>query len=195
MHAAMRSLRSDHRHIEGVLRVLERECDLFRRAEQPDYALLVETVDYLRSFLAEYHDPKDDEIFNLTRARSPGCARIIEEIAAERTDATMDLQALGETLRDILNDQQISRQTFDDAARGFLRHERRQIEIEEQQLMPWASALLRPVDWAGLRSALMRETALPRSRRLRERLRDQRHWIVREALADQAERSGPAQGK
>ncbi len=45
MDAAIRSLRSDHRHIEGVLLMLERECELFRRAERLDYQLSGETAD------------------------------------------------------------------------------------------------------------------------------------------------------
>lgn len=129
-------------------------------------------------------------MFNLARARNGTCAGIIDDIAAERALAASSLRDLDGTLQEILNEQRVSRQTFDDAACSFIRHEKRQIEIEEQQLFPAASPILTAADWADIHAKLRDEIVSLRTRRLKDRLRTQRHWIVREALADQAERSG-----
>ena len=91
--------------------------------------------------------------------------------------------------RDILNDQQVLRQAFDDAARDFIQHERRQIEIEERQLFPAILSILAPADWAALRTQLRDQKELPRTRGLEERLQARRRWISREPLADQSARS------
>jgi hypothetical protein len=44
--------------------------------------------------------------------------------------------------QEILNEQRVSRQTFKDAAHAFILHERRQIEIEEQNFFPMAQSAL-----------------------------------------------------
>lgn len=189
MRTIIELLRRDHHNIEQLLRVLEQECDVFRRAKRPDYELLTEIIDYFGSFLDQYYHPKEDLLFNRERVANAACARIIDDIAAERGKAASSLQALSEALREILNEQRVLRQTFDDAARSFIRHQRRQIEIEGQRLFPIAQSALAPADWADLHAKLRDESMMLRTRRLKERLRDRRRWIIREELADQAERS------
>ena len=114
---------------------------------------------------------------------------IIDDIAAERARASSSLQALSEALREILNEQRVLRQTFDDAARSFIRHERRQIEMEGRRLFPIAQSALAPAERADLHAKLRDENMSLRTRQLKERLRDRRRWIIREEVADQAERS------
>ncbi len=189
MDAIIASFRRDHDEIETLLRILERECDLFRRAERPDYELLSAIVDHFRFFLDQWYQPKEDLLFNLTRTRTGICDDIIDEIADERAAAASNLEALGDALGNILNEQRVLRETFDGAARGFIQHERRQIEIEGRRLFPTISCVLVPTDWADLHLKLRELTERLRLRGLEERLRDQRHWIEREAEADRAERS------
>lgn len=172
MNAVIESFRRDHRKINALLRVLERECDLFRRAERPDYELLSEIIYYFRSSLDQYYYPKEDLLFNLTRVRTSQCDSIIDNIADERAVAASSLQLLGDALRDILNEQRILRQTFDDAARAFIQHERRQIEIAERQLFPAVLSILAPTDWADLHSKLSGKKEPLHSRSLEERLRE-----------------------
>lgn len=139
MDAIIASFRRDHEEIEALLRILEKECDLFKRIE--------------------------------------------------RAAAASSLEALGGALGNILNEQRVLRETFDDAARGFIQHERRQIEIEERRLFPAISSVLPPTDLADLHFKLKQQDERLRIRGLEERLRDQRHCIKREAGVDRAERS------
>lgn len=189
MRTIIQSMRRDHRQIEELLRVLGQECDLFRRAERPDYDLLCETVDCFRSLLNEYYYPREDFMFSLTKNRNERCARAIDNVLVERAIAALSLQALSERLRDILTEQRVSRQAFDEAARSFIQHERRQIEIEERQFFPVAFSVLTPADWADIHTREKKENESQNARHLKKRLRAQRRWIIREALADQRERS------
>lgn len=131
-------------------------------------------------------------MFHLARTRTPACANMLDDIAAERAAAASKLHDVEQILRDILNEQRVPRQTFDDAARSFIQHERRQIEIEERQLFPTALSSLTPADWAELRTELRRNSAARRVRQLKAKLQDQHRWIVGDALAEQAERSSLA---
>ena len=188
MRKMVQSLRRDHRDIEQILRVLEQECDVFCRAERPDYELVGEIIEYLGSFLDQYHHPKEDVLFKIARKLNATCARVIDGIAAERAGAISSLQALGETLREILNEQRVQRQTFEDAARAFILHERRQIEMEERSLFPIAQSAFVPAERVVLHAKLRDENMSLRTRQLKGRLRDKRRWIIREEVANQADR-------
>ncbi len=194
MDAIVSSFQRDHREIEALLSILERECDIFRRAGHPDYELIGDIIDYFRSFLDQYYHPKENVVFKLTRMRNDKCGDIVCNIANERAAAATSLQALDDCLRDILKDQRVLRETFDDAARDFIRHERRQIRIEEEQLFPAVLLILTPADWAAIDADLRDQRQPLLKRGLEERLRARHRWISREALVDQAERrstSGP----
>ncbi len=104
--------------------------------------------------------------------RTTQCDSIIDNIADERAVAASSLQVLSDTLRDILNEQRVLRQAFNDAARAFIQHERRQIEIEERQLFPAVLSILAPADWADLRTKLSNKKEPLRSPGLEERLRE-----------------------
>jgi hemerythrin-like domain-containing protein len=189
MQAILRSSHRDHRNIEEVLRVLEQECDRFRSSERPDYDLLSEILDYLDRFLYEYHQRREDTLLaRLTNIRNATCLKVMEAVAAEQAATAAGLQELGETLRDILNEQRVLRDDFNDAALRFIFHERRQIKIEEEQLFPLASSVLTPEDWADIYTRSSAQRISPSFRQLEKHLRDQRRWIVRQELAAKAER-------
>ena len=48
-------LREDHRNIETLLLVLERELNIFDRAEQPDYEVVQAIIDYFRDYPDRCH--------------------------------------------------------------------------------------------------------------------------------------------
>jgi len=192
MRAIIQSLRRDHLEIEELLRILEQECELFRQAERPDYELLGETVDYFQSFLSQVYYPKENILLDLTRMRNAECAGLVDDLAAERAAATSCLRDLQQALRDVLNEQRVLRQSFDDAARGFIQHQRRQVAME-QQLLSAARSVLAPADWTDLNARLRDRKASLRSQRIEERLRAEQHRIVEKSMADQAERGEPEQ--
>jgi hemerythrin-like domain-containing protein len=126
-------------------------------------------------------------LFKVARSNA-ACAGVIADITSERAGSTSSLQALDEALREILNEQCVPRQAFENAARGFILHARRQIELEEQNLFPLAESALVDAEWQGLRARLRDENLSLRTPQIKERLRDKRRWIVREESADQAAR-------
>ena len=176
------TLRRDHREIEVLLHILERECGAFRLAEQPDYELLNEIIDYLRSFLNEYHHPKQDRLFSLIRTRNVRYDEIIDRIYGARDAAISILQSLEDALREVLNDQRVIRRRFHDAARAFIEHERRQIEIEER-LFVAASSVLTAFDWADLYGELSDQRRTADARSLEDKLHVRYRSIVRESRA------------
>jgi len=53
-------LRQEHRSIESLLRVLERELGVFDRGERPDYEVVLAVIDYFEDYPDKCHHPKED---------------------------------------------------------------------------------------------------------------------------------------
>ena len=53
-------LRQEHRNIESLLRVLERELSVFDHGERPDYEILLAVIDYFEDYPDSCHHPKED---------------------------------------------------------------------------------------------------------------------------------------
>ena len=66
-------LRQEHRNIEKLLRVLERELSVFDRGERPDYEVVLAVIDYFTDYPDTCHHPKEDMIVAKLKARDAGC--------------------------------------------------------------------------------------------------------------------------
>ena len=51
-------LRQEHRNIEKLLLVLERELDVFARGERPDYEVVQAVIAYFQVYPDTYHHPQ-----------------------------------------------------------------------------------------------------------------------------------------
>ena len=66
------SLRQEHRNIEKLLLVLERELSVFDRGERPDYQVIHAIIAYFLVYPNSYHHPLSvaDDMSGLGSARS-----------------------------------------------------------------------------------------------------------------------------
>ena len=77
------SLRQEHRNIEKLLLVLERELSVFDRGERPDYQVIHAIIAYFLVYPHSYHHPQEDMIFEMLRERDPAAAKTIGDLPAE----------------------------------------------------------------------------------------------------------------
>ena len=64
-------LRQEHRNIEKLLRVLERELSVFDRGERPDYEVVLAVIDYFKDYPESCHHPKEESgIFGCGSSRN-----------------------------------------------------------------------------------------------------------------------------
>jgi hemerythrin-like domain-containing protein len=77
-------LRDEHRNIERLLLVLERELDVFARLEQPDYEVVQAVIGHFNEYPDRCHHPKEDMVYNRLKARatrlSPTSSAISKQI-------------------------------------------------------------------------------------------------------------------
>jgi len=156
-------LREEHRNIETLLRVLERELNIFDRAERPDYEVVQAVIDYFRDYPDRCHHPKEDVVFAKLEARDPAAAASVGDLEAEHRNGAARLHKVARAVESVLGEQEVLRQTVDDIVRDFIEKERRHMEMEERVLFPAVAKALRPEDWAEIDATLRGDPALDRA--------------------------------
>jgi hemerythrin-like domain-containing protein len=146
-------LRQEHRNIEKLLLVLERELTVFDRGERPDYEVIWAVISYFQVYPDAYHHPQEDLVFEKLQTRDPAAAAKICDLAAEHRSGAQCLRRVAQAVENVLMDQEISRQSFDAIIRDFIAYERRHIAMEERDFFPAAVVALQPGDWAEIASS------------------------------------------
>ena len=143
-------LRQEHRNIEKLLRVLERELTVFDRGDRPNYEVVVGVIDYFKDYPDSCHHPKEDIIFEKLKSRDPVTAANIGDLRAEHEREATRLRRVAQAVERVLGDQDLLRQTVDEIIRDFIDHERQHMEMEERIFFPAALNALPPKDWADI---------------------------------------------
>jgi hemerythrin-like domain-containing protein len=143
-------LRQEHRNIEKLLGVLERELNVFGRGDRPDYEVVLAVVDYFKGYPDSCHHPKEDIIVEKFKARDALAASTIGDLAAEHREGARRLQRVAQAVEDVLSDQGLLRQTVNDIVRDFVNHEWRHMAMEERVVFPAVIKALRSEDWADI---------------------------------------------
>ena len=147
-------LRREHRNIEKLLLVLEKELNVFDRGEQPDYEVIRAVIAYFEVYPEIYHHPQEDVVFRKLQARDSAAAAVIGDLAAEHRRGAERLRKVSQAIETVLADRIIPRQAVDSIIRDFIGRERQHIAMEERAFFPAAVAALQPQDWSEIASAL-----------------------------------------
>ena len=147
-------LRQEHRNIETLLRVLERELNLFDRGERPDYDVILAVIDYFKDYPDSCHHPKEDMIIEKLRVRDPVGAAAVGDLEAQHREGAKRLHRLAEALERVLNDQDLLRQNVHNIIVDFINCERQHMAMEERVVFPTALKALRPNDWIDIGTKL-----------------------------------------
>jgi hemerythrin-like domain-containing protein len=136
-------LRQEHRNIEKLLHILERELSLLDRGDRPNYELVVAIIDYFKDYPDTCHHPKED-------MRNPAAAANIRDLHTEHEEGASRLRRAAQAVERVLGDQDLLRETVDEIIRDFIERERQHMNMEEQIFFPTALEALQPKDWADI---------------------------------------------
>src|SRR5271166_583056 len=118
-------LSREHRNIEKLLAILERELEIFDRADRPDYEVIRAVISYFEVYPEVYHHPQEDLVFAKLRTRDPVAAAKVGDLAREHHKGAERLRHVAHAVENILADSEILRQTVNTIIRDFIAHERR----------------------------------------------------------------------
>jgi hemerythrin-like domain-containing protein len=185
-------LREEHRNIEKLLLVLERELCVFNRGEQPDYHVVRSVIEYFQDYPDCCHHPKEDMIFEKLKVRDPIAAASVGDLEAEHRKGSKRLCRVAQTVESILADREMLRQTVDEIMRDFIDHERQHMAMEERVLFPAAVKVLLPQDWREITVRLAARKDPFSDTALEDKYRLLRHLILQwehEAESERIERT------
>src|SRR5262245_28486290 len=147
-------LSREHRNIEKLLRVLERELEVFDRGDRPDYEVIRAIISYFEVYPEIYHHPQEDLVFAKLRTRDPAAAAKIGDLAREHQKGAERLRRVAHAVDAVLADQEVLRQNVDAIVRDFIEQERRHMMMEDRNFFPAALKALQPQDWTEIASAV-----------------------------------------
>jgi hemerythrin-like domain-containing protein len=144
----------EHRNIEMLLAVLERELEIFDRGDRPDYEVVRAVISYFELYPEVYHHPQEDLVFAKLKIRDPAAAAKVGNLALEHKKGAERLRRVAQAIDSVLADREFLRQNVDNIVRDFIDHERRHIVMEDRDFFPAALKALEPQDWTEIASAM-----------------------------------------
>jgi hemerythrin-like domain-containing protein len=181
-------LRREHRNIDLLLTVLERELALFERGQRPNSEVLRAIISYFEVYPEVYHHPQEDLIFSKLRLRDPDAAAKVGDLAREHTDGADRLHRFARAIDSVLAGREIPRQEVGNIVRDFIVRERQHMMMEERDFFPAAVKALLPQDWEEVSSALTDHSDPLFSDAAEETFATLRAHILRLELEAEAER-------
>jgi hemerythrin-like domain-containing protein len=182
-------LSREHRNIERLLVVLERELEIFDRGDRPDYEVIRAIISYFEVYPEVYHHPQEDLVFARLKIRDPAAAANIGDLACEHKKGAERLRQVAQAVESVLADHEVLRQTVDTIIRDFIEHERRHMMMEDRHFFPAAVKALEPEDWTEIAAALTACKDPLFSEITEERFETLRAHIVRLEQEAEAERN------
>lgn len=143
-------LLKEHRDIEKLLDVMEQELNVFDRGERPNYEVISSVIDFFERYPDSCHHPKEDIVYERFRTRAPERAASIADLRADHEKGALRLRRVVEAIDNVLNDQDLLRESVDRIVRDFIDSERKHIALEDKVVFPAIVDTLRPKDWADI---------------------------------------------
>jgi hemerythrin-like domain-containing protein len=144
----------EHRNMEMLLAVLERELEIFDRGDRPDYEVVRAIISYFELYPEVYHHPQEDLVFAKLKIRDPAAAAKVGNLALEHQKGAERLRRVAQAIDSVLTDREVLRQNVDNIVRDFIEHERRHIVMEDRDFFPAALKALESQDWTEIASAV-----------------------------------------
>lgn len=140
------TLYSEHQHICSLLDTLEPEVERLRKGRVPDYALLLEIVDYLTRFPEQYHHPREDLLFTRMLEKDRGFKKHLVRLEREHKTLASYNASLHGQLKAVIDEKPIDRAELLSTFRNYVRGYRSHIEFESQEIFPRARGKLSKAD-------------------------------------------------
>ena len=147
-------LSREHRNIETLLAVLERELEVFGRADRPDYEVIRAIISYFEVYPDLYHHPLEELVFAKLKIRDPAAVAKVGNLTLEHQKGAEHLRRVAQAVDGVLADREILRQNVDSILRDFIESERRHVIMEDRDFFPAALKALKPQDWTEIASTL-----------------------------------------
>jgi len=142
--------RAEHRAFGALLGLLEQQLALFHQSEAPNYAMMLDIVDYLIDYADRFHHPAEDVAFAKIAERVPAAGDSVRELMREHLEILRNGRELARGLEGVLHGAVTLRSTIEAQGKLYLDAFRRHMYSEEQGLFLVALEHLSKQDWTDI---------------------------------------------
>ena len=152
MNKPIQTLLAEHNHMRKALVCFEEQLDTFERAEQPDYAVLADSLAYCRDYLDQWHHPREDAMFEILQQRNASRASSVRQLSDEhRQLAAATLRVVG-VFRDVAERSALHlREDLVRSGRELSADYRDHMDWEESAFFPVVEEVFEQADWRRLK--------------------------------------------
>jgi branched-chain amino acid transport system ATP-binding protein len=157
---AKRIIEAEHRSLAAVLHgMLYVVREIRFGGAEPNFELLDAMVDYIDTFSERFHHPKEDAyLFKLLRSRYPSAAPLLDQLVEEHQAGTQKLRALRGLLQRYRETGMGAMPEFAARVAEFAAFHWDHMRVEEDKVLPLATAHLTSGDWEVIDAAFLGHT-------------------------------------
>ena len=145
---------TEHGYFSRLLSLLQKQVNVFRTGERPNYELMLDIISYLRNYSDRYHHPREDVAFARLAVRCPDMAPLLESLAQEHRIIANAGERLARLVNAVLDEAMVDRTEIEMAAGTYLVYYRAHIDWEEGHVLSRAAQALTREDWAAVQNAV-----------------------------------------
>ena len=171
----------DHVYFNNLLKLLQREVDVFHTGGRPNYELISDIVSYLREYGDQAHHPREDVAFERLLKHCPDMEMALGRLGQEHRIIAQAGETLQRHIEAILGGAMVPRLEVEMAAATYLVYYGNHIAKEEEDVLTRAALHLTPEDWKAVKGAAPAVRDPLFGNEPQERYRELRRKIVLEA--------------
>ncbi|WP_395685529.1 hemerythrin domain-containing protein [Caenimonas koreensis] len=143
----------EHMYFGRLLALLQHEMDVFATGDTPNYALMLDIIEYLRDYADQYHHPREDAVFAKVLVKYPDRRLPLARLQQEHRVIAHAGISLQRMLEELQSDAVLSRSEVEVAAATYLVYYGNHIMREEEDILPLAAKALTAEDWSAAAAA------------------------------------------
>lgn len=147
MFSQIQTLHKEHSNFAKLLDLLEARLASIQAGEEPDYALMLDVLEYLTHYPDRFHHPREDLAFRRLQRRRPQMQSVVEELERQHQAIAASGLRLVEQLEPATNAMALPREALVESAKTYVAALRANIHFEETELFPLATEVLQADDW------------------------------------------------
>ncbi|MCC7413968.1 MAG: hemerythrin domain-containing protein [Gammaproteobacteria bacterium] len=150
MNDPLKKFRAEHVDFRRLLGIVEEEVQTLAMAGRPDYAILLDAMDYMTQYPDRFHHPVEDFVFAHLAQQQPQVRAAVDELHAEHRAIAASGTALRQRLEAVVNGALMPRAALLEPASEYVRVFHAHMEREERLLLPLAERALDAGDLAQI---------------------------------------------
>ena len=146
--------RKEHQDFARLLDLLQTHVDAFHAAREPDYALMLDIVSYLREYSDRSHHPREDVAFARLAHHCPDLKLVLARLQQEHRVIANAGEVLSAQIEAVVQGAIVQRAALEAAASTYLVYYRHHIATEDNTVLERAARHLTAEDWDEVRRAV-----------------------------------------